>query len=555
VGFNGEFRLFEDSTQSDDTKAKVTKWAPKSPIFGSYALTLTFQSCPSQSPSSFPSSFPFQTDTPSSMPSSSPSQSPSGIPSSSPSSSSLPSSYPSNSPSRNPSSVPSNFPSNDPSINPSPLPSNVPSEVPSDTPSSKPSETPSEKPSIAPSNDLSSFPSVSPTSTCPISEFTGRTFVIALSIDGCFKLEIFDGGHIYADFNNKDCSNPQFDASEELSDYDGTADGNKATFVTNGKADKWSGVLFVVQGDADSTEISSLDLGQRRFELLLKTTKCVVAPSMSPSIPPTSVPSNSNIPSKFPTRQPSSIPSSIPSLTPSVLPTNIPSSLPSLYPSVSPSSTCPFDGFLGRTFKSVVYNACWIFDFSPTGKFKIDPTDSTCSRTTPDKTAYDLSQYKEGVSNRILFQQIPDQTSWKGYIQIIEDTELTEESLTRTKVDWNNDEFVFMLKVPDCPSSAPSISKEPSSEPSSKPSSKPSVNSSSEPSQYPSDFPSKHPSEKPSQYPSEIWNQHPSELPSASAQPSKSPTFASKDDLQNAVNDYCDNPGEWETHPKFVTYG
>jgi hypothetical protein len=71
-----------------------------------------------------------------------------------------------------------------------------------------------------------------------------------------------------------------------LSDYDGTADGNKATFVANNIANKWSGVLIVVQGDTDSTEISSLDVGQRKFQLLLKTTKCVAAPSMSPSNPP-----------------------------------------------------------------------------------------------------------------------------------------------------------------------------------------------------------------------------------------------------------------------------
>jgi hypothetical protein len=364
--------------------------------------------------------------------------------------------------------------------------------LPSDTPSSKPSETPSEKPSSAPSSNPSSLPSVSPTSTCPISEFTGRTFVIPLSL-GCFKLEIFDGGHIYADFNDKDCSNPQFDTSKELSDYNGTADGNKATFATNDTADKWSGVLFVLQGDADSTEISSLDVPNRQFQLLLKTMKIVAAPSMSPSVLPTSVPSYSSIPSKFPTRQPSSIPSSIPSLTPSVLPTNIHSSLPSLYPSVSPSSTCPYNGFLERTFKSVVINQCWIFDLS-NEMLKIDSTDSTCSKTTPDKTVYDLSQYREGVSNKIWFKRIQDneKSTWEGHVQIIEDTELTQESLTLTKLDLTTDKSASMLKVPDCPSSAPSISREPSSQPSSKPSSKPSVIPSSEPSQYPSEFPSKH---------------------------------------------------------------
>jgi hypothetical protein len=33
AGFDGEFRLFDDSTQSDEIKAKVTKWDPKSPKY------------------------------------------------------------------------------------------------------------------------------------------------------------------------------------------------------------------------------------------------------------------------------------------------------------------------------------------------------------------------------------------------------------------------------------------------------------------------------------------------------------------------------------------
>jgi hypothetical protein len=351
---------------------------------------------------------------------------------------------------------------------------------------------------------------------------------------GCFKLEIFDGGKIFADANDKDCSNPQFDTSQPLSDYDGTVDGNKATF-----AGKWTGDLFVVQGDTESSEISTLSVGTRHFQFLQILTKCVAAPSMSPSSLPTGVPSVSSIPSKFPTRQPSSTPSSIPSLTPSVLPTNINSSLPSLYPSVSPSSTCPYNGFLGRTLKSVIYDQCWIFDL-PTGKFKIDPTDSTCSKTTPGSTAYDLSQYERGVSNRIFFKKIPGLTSYKGYIQIIEDVELTQESLTLTNLDLNTDEFVFMLQVPDCPSSAPFISSEPSSEPSSKPSSKPSLEPSSQPSSVPSSAPSSDPSSKPSAVPSSQPSSVPSFAPSSdpsskpsavpSSQPSSVPSFAPSSD-------------------------
>jgi hypothetical protein len=286
-----------------------------------------------------------------------------------------------------------------------------------------------------------------------------------------------------------------------LSDYDGTADGNKATFVANGKADKWSGVLFVVQWDADSAEISSLDVPNRQFQLLLKTTKCVAAPSMTPSIPPTSGPSNSSIPSKFPTRQPSSTPSSIPSLTPSVLPTKIHSSLPSLYPSVSPSSTCPYDGFLGRTFKSVVINQCWIFDL-PNEMLKIDSTDSTCSKITPDPSAYKLSQYERGDSNKIDFKETQQGSKWEGSIQIIVYTEITEESLVLTHLDLYADKFAFMLKVPDCPSSAPSISKEPSSEPSS------------------------------------IMY-----------------TFTNPANITDAVEEYCNNPEEWENSDMFDTYG
>jgi hypothetical protein len=80
-------------------------------------------------------------------------------------------------------------------------------------------------------------------------------------------MEIFTGGHIYIDENDSDCSNPQFDTSKELSDYGGTAARNKASFVTNGKAGKLSGDLFVVQGDTgDSIKVSKLSVGQRQFQ-------------------------------------------------------------------------------------------------------------------------------------------------------------------------------------------------------------------------------------------------------------------------------------------------
>jgi hypothetical protein len=49
-------------------------------------------------------------------------------------------------------------------------------------------------------------------------------------------------------------------------------------------------------------------------------------------------------------------------LTPSALPSNIHSSLPSLYPLALPSDACPYGGFLGRAFKSVICNKCLIFE-------------------------------------------------------------------------------------------------------------------------------------------------------------------------------------------------
>jgi hypothetical protein len=289
-------------------------------------------------------------------------------------------------------------------------------------------------------------------------------------------MEIFSGGHIYVDQNDGDCTNPKFDTSNPISFYGGIVDGNKATFITNGEVDKWSGDLFIVQGDTDSTEISRLSVGQRQFRVLQKTTKCVAAPSMSPSTLPTNLPSYSSIPSKFPTRDPSPSPSSIPSLKPSTLPSNIHSSLPSLSPLALPSDACPYDGFLGRTFKSVVHNECWIFECYPGGKMKVDHTDSTCSKNTPDSSAYVLSQYKQGLSNRLFFERIPDATesTWEVYISVIEDAELTQETLLLTKFGWNSNKLIVMLKVPDCPSSEPS--EKPSSNPSGMPSSSPTSN-------------------------------------------------------------------------------
>jgi alpha-tubulin suppressor-like RCC1 family protein len=427
VGYDGELLLFEDPTlPTNKIEAKMTEKPPKSPIFGSYGLTVTFQTCHTPSPSSLPSM----------------------------------------------------------------LPSSTPSSTPSDTPSLQPSNAPSNEPSSAPSGGPSSLPSVSPTSTCPISEFTGRSFFLPL-LNACFKMEIFDGGNIYVDEYDSDCTNPKFDTSNPMSYYGGTEDGNKATFVTNGKPGKWSGELFVVQGDTDSIELSNLNIGQKRFQVLQKMSKCVAAPSMSPSILPTDLPSYSSIPSKFPTRDPSTSPSSKPSLKPSELPSNIHSSLPSQHPTTLHPNACPSDGFLGRTFKSVVYDQCWIFETYPGGKIKIDPTDSTCNKMTPDSSTYALSQYKQSISNRFIFERIPGATGslWEGYIQVIEDVMLTQENLELTKLGWTTNKFAFMLKVPVCPSSTPSISSESSVIPSSKPSSRPSIKPSTVPSLSPSSNP------------------------------------------------------------------
>jgi alpha-tubulin suppressor-like RCC1 family protein len=356
-------------------------------------------------------------------------------------------------------------------------------------------------------------------------------------------MEIFDGGHIYVDENDGDCSNPKFDISNPMSYYGGTKDGNKAAFITNDKPGKWSGELFVVQGDTDSIEVSDLNVSQKQFQVLQKVTNCVAAPSMSPSILPTDLPSYSSIPSKFPTRDPSPSPSSIPSFKPSALPSNIHSSLPSLYPSALHPNACPSDGFLGRTFKSVVYDQCWIFETYPGGKMTIDPSDSTCSKVTPDSTAHVLSQYKQSISNKFVFERIPGATgsSWEGYIQIVEDAESTQETLKLTKFGWTTNKFAFMLKVSDCASSEPSVkpslkpstspssqpssvwSSSPSSEPSFKPSGKPSAVPSSKPSSVPSSSPSSEPISKPSSKPSLAPSPKPSSVPSSA--PSSEPSF------------------------------
>jgi hypothetical protein len=330
-------------------------------------------------------------------------------------------------------------------------------------------------------------------------------------------MEIFDGGNIYVDESDGDCINPKFDKSNPISYYGGTEDSNKATFNTNGKRGKWSGELIVVQGDTDSTEVSDLSIGQRQFQVLKKVTKCVAAPSMSPSVLPTDLPSYSSIPSMFPTRDPSATPSSKPSLNPSAQPSNIHSSLPSLHPSALHPNACASDGLLGRTFKSVVFDECWIFESFTGGQIKVDPTDSTCSKTTPDSSTYDLSQYKQSVSNRFIFETIPGTTesTWGGYIEILEDTKITEETLKLKKLGWNTNELVFTLTVPLCPSSAPSE----------KPSMKPSISASSEPSTQP------------------VVNK-----PTYTA-------FKTNLELRDAVTEYCNNPGAWENNPKFKTHG
>jgi len=330
-------------------------------------------------------------------------------------------------------------------------------------------------------------------------------------------MEIFDGGHIYVDESDGDCLNPKFDESNPMSYYGGTKDGNKATFNTDGKPGKWSGELFVVQGDTDSIEVSDLNIGLKQFQVLQKVTKCVAAPSMSPSVLPTDLPSYSSIPSMFPTRDPSESPSNKPSSNPSLKPSNIHSSLPSLHPTALHPNACPSDGFLGRTIKSVVFGDCWSFELFAGGNVKIDPTDSTCSKTTPHSSTYVLGEYKENRANKIFFETIPSTTdaAWEGYIEVLEDTKLTQESLELTKLGWNTNKLGFTLSVPECASS----------EPSTKPSSKPSTSTSSKPSIQPT-----------------------VNKPTYTA-------FKTTSELKKAVTDYCNNPDGWKDNTKYKTHG
>jgi hypothetical protein len=330
-------------------------------------------------------------------------------------------------------------------------------------------------------------------------------------------MEIFDGGHVYVDENDGDCLNPKFDTSNPMSYYGGTEDRNRATFITNGKPGKWSGELFVVQGDKDSIEVSNVDVFQKKFQVLQKLTKCVAAPSMSPSILPTDLPSYSSIPSMFPTRDPSKSPSIQPSSSPSSKPSNIHSSLPSLHPTILHPNACASDGFLGRTFKSVVFDQCWTFESFTGGQIKVDPTDSKCSKTTLHSSTYVLSQYEQNISNKIVFEKIPvsKESTWEGYIQILEDTKLTQENLELTKLGWTTNKLVFTLTLPLCPSSVPSE----------KPSSKPSISVSSKPSTQPS-------VNKPAYI-----------------------AFKTTDELKNAVTEYCNNPEAWVNNAKFSTHG
>jgi hypothetical protein len=106
-------------------------------------------------------------------------------------------------------------------------------------------------------------------------------------------------------------------------------------------------------------------------------------------------------------------------------------------------------------FKSVVFEECWTFETFSSGQIKVDPTDSTCSKSTSHSSTYVLNQFKQNTSNKIVFEAIPGATEsiWRGYIEILEDTKLTKETLKLKKLGWNTNELVFTLTVPLCPSS------------------------------------------------------------------------------------------------------
>jgi hypothetical protein len=509
--WDGHFTIKEgDSSPTGGITADLAVFDQDANIF---EIDLFFPSCyaPSTPPTISPSSVPSLTksDLPSSLASTLPTKLPSNAPSKPPSA--KPSSAPSDIPSRAPSFLPFDKPSDTPSDLPSAPPSFSPSDIPSFLPSNVPTMFPSRLPSSTPSRDPSSLPSVSPTSTCPISEFAGRSFFFQM-LNACYKIEIYEGGHLYADINDKDCSNPQIDTSRPLSHFSNALE-NKAIFSNNKDPNKWSGRFIVVEDSiisSESIEISLLNFDTMKFEMLLKTAKCVQAPSMSPSSLATNLPSVSSIPSYVPTRESSSHPSSTPSLIPSVLPSSSPSSSLSYNPSTSPSSTCAVTEFMGRTFTFVLYNACWTFDFFKMGDIKVDYSDTTCSKTT-SSLQYKFSEFDSTSASTPLnkfYYKLSGE--WEGYIEIIEDNESSQENMIVQDFNLFQKEFQFSLRVPKCiqapsqtptniPSSSGKPSLLPSTAPSSEPSSLPSVSPSSQPSAEPSLLPSTAPSSPPNE--------------------------------------------------------
>lgn len=214
---------------------------------------------PSESPSITPTNapIPLESSFPTEVESIPPSFFESGEPSQSPTY--LPTKHPSQHPSEQPTGMHSDSPSQYPSPSPTRRPTKYPTKFPIKSPTMTPSISPSLKPSQLPSSSPSDYPS------CNNGDLEDKQITFAL-INICWRIQFYEGGSIWADLTDTDCSSIVFTNSASFSHYGAMDSGDRVHFAESIpgqglfgviEVPGWSGIVEVKE---DST-LNNVEVG------------------------------------------------------------------------------------------------------------------------------------------------------------------------------------------------------------------------------------------------------------------------------------------------------
>jgi len=301
--------------------------------------------------------------------------------------------------------APSSMPNSAPSLNPSNAPSSIPSTVLSIMPTSTPSSVPSVILSAVPSSLPSDY-------LCEPNEYEGQTLFAPLSSqfgEWCIRIQLFEGGTVFADTNNPNCDNVDFSAHAHYSDFSSFSE-NKAIFVGGPNSLGYDG-FFAFKEDPSVTEptLNLLSINAQTFEFDLLFGACTRAPSYMPSLLPSNSPETSY-------------------------------------------TQCPINQYEGQTYYSSYQDAqktaCYRLQLFNGGTVAINLADPFCDNTSNYQVSATLSNYA-GIEGEVA-SFTPAEREWTGIVRATLDPDVTEPTATFFLVDNPNKYFITHLKVPSC---------------------------------------------------------------------------------------------------------